>query len=143
MTEHFEPRNDLEQALVAAQEGRIPGDEFMRLLLTSQVFMPVEDRETIGGFQMSTRANPLSVQSEEGYQVLVLFTSPERAKPFVQDFPAFKGGLLTELKWVLERMGEGFGVALNPGWEFGIDMEPELIRQLAGGARPAGEPPLS
>lgn len=131
MTEPFAPRNDLEEALLAAQQGRISGEEFMRFLLTSQVFMPVEDREPIGGFQMSTRANPLSVQSEAGYRVLVLFTSPERAKTFVQDFPAFKGGLLAEFKWVLERMGSGFGVSLNPGWEVGLDMEPDMIRQLA------------
>jgi hypothetical protein len=134
MAEHFEPRNDLEQALVAAQEGRISGEEFMRFLLASQVFMPVEDREPIGGFQMSTRANPLSLQSEEGYRVLVLFTSPERARAFILDFPEFKGGLLTEFKWVLERMGQGFGVSLNPGWEFGIDMEPEMVQRLSGQA---------
>jgi len=132
MTDAFEPRNDLEQALVEAQEGRIPGDEVMRFLLTQQVFMPVEDRESIGGFQMSTRADPLAIHSEEGYKVLVLFSSPERARGFVQDFPAFKGGILAEFKGVLEKMGVGYGIALNPGWEFGIDMEPDMVRQLAG-----------
>ena len=139
MSDTFEPRNDLEQALVSAQEGRISGEEFMRFLLTQQVFMPVEDKEPIGGFQISTRANPLALQSEEGYKVLVLFTSPERARPFLGDFPDFKGGLLTEFKWVLDRMGTGYGISLNPGWEFGIDMEPDMVRQLAGaGPSPSG-----
>jgi hypothetical protein len=31
-------------------------------------------------------------------------------------------------------MGVGYGVALNPGWEVGIDMEPERVRQLTGEA---------
>lgn len=139
MTEDFEPRNDLERRLVAAQEGRITGEDFMQFLLTSQVFMPVEDREPIAGFQMSTRANPLAIQSEAGYKVLILFTSPERAKPFLQDFPDYRGGLLTDFKWVLERMGVGYGIALNPGLEFGIDMEPDMVRQLAGGPPGAGQ----
>ncbi|MCU0936675.1 MAG: hypothetical protein MUF66_11580 [Gammaproteobacteria bacterium] len=83
MADAFEPRNDLEQALTAAQEGRISGDELTRFLLTQQVFMPVEDRGTIGGFQMSTRANPLAIQSEESYKVLLtlgLRAWPSRAR---------------------------------------------------------------
>jgi hypothetical protein len=92
MTETFESRDELKERLLAAQEGRLAAGEFIRSLLTSQVFLPVEYREPIAGFQMSSRANPLAVQSEQGYKVLMLFSSPERAKPFVAHFPAFQGG---------------------------------------------------
>lgn len=129
--EVFEPRNDLERQLVAAQEGRISGEQFLQELLLAQVFMPVRDRIGIGGFQDSTRATPLTLTAEDGTQVLVLFTSPERAKAFVRDFPGYEGGLLTELKWILEKVGLGYGISLNPGWPAGLDIEPDMLRELA------------
>ena len=70
--------------------------------------------------------------------MLVLFTSPERAKPFLAEFPGYEGGLLAEFTWVLERVGAGVGITLNPGEEVGIDLEANMVRQLAdqgGGAR--------
>lgn len=128
----FEPKNELEKKLLAAQEGQIPGHEFMDALLASEVFMPILDKHGIGGLQDSTRATPLTVPTEDGPEVLILFTSPERARDFVRDFPGYGGGLLAEFKWVLEKVGVGVGICLNPGHAAGIDIEPETVRQLAG-----------
>ena len=130
----FIPRNDVETQLQAAQEGRISGDEFMRGLLGAQLFMPVQGDSS--GSESSQRqidqAVPLTLQSEEGVPVLILFTSPERAQDFLVDFPEFKGGLLAELNWILERLGSGIAVTINPGLPVGIDMEPEIVDQMAG-----------
>ena len=124
------PRNELEQQLAAAQTGAVEGEAFMDYLLGAQVFLPVrEDASGIGNFQRSDRAVPLTIQSDTG-QVLVAFSSPERAKPFVQDFPGFDGGLLVEFRWVLERVGLGCGVSLNPGSETGLDLSAEDIDAL-------------
>ncbi len=131
MTDTFQPRNQLEQRLQAAQQGELPGDVFMQQLMDSQVFMPVEDKLGIGGFQDSDKAKPLILNSEDGTAVLVLFTSPERAKAFLEDYPGYQGGLLADFKWVLERTGIGHGVSLNPGWDVGMDMEPEMVERLA------------
>lgn len=131
MDKTFTAHNDLETRLVAAQQGQMDSDIFMQELLDSQIFMPVEDEPNqIQGFQRSTKANPLTVQSEDGMNVLVLFTSPERAKGFLQDFPAYTGGLLTEFSWILSRIGSGVGVSINPGMEFGIDFDPDTVEQL-------------
>ena len=123
-------RNELEKQLRAAQLGETPSEVFMKQLLTSQIFMPVKDDPALGGIQRSTRAQPLVVQDDSGDSALVLFTSPERAKPFLEHYPEFKGGLLTEFTWVLEKMDAGFGIMINPGDELGIDIEPELVQQL-------------
>ncbi len=131
MAETFQPRNQLEQRLQAAQQGELPGDIFMQQLLDSQVFMPVEDKLGIGGFQDSSQAKPLIVKAEDGTEVLVLFTSPDRARPFLKDFPGYEGGLLAEFKWVLEKTGGGHAVSLNPGWDVGMDMEPDMVKRLA------------
>ncbi len=138
MSETFIPHNDLERTLQAAQEGQVSEEQLMTELLGAQVFMPVYDKTRIGGFQDSKLAQPLTLQDEEGSEVLVLFTSPERAKPFLAEFPGYEGGLLAEFTWVLERVGAGVGITLNPGEEVGIDLEANMVRQLAdqgGGAR--------
>jgi len=129
-------RNELERQLYAAQTGETDSETFMRQLVEAQVFMPVKDDTAPGGIQRSTRATPLVVQDAEGPAVLVLFTSPERAKPFLENYPEFRGGLLTEFRWVLERMEPGFGIVINPGDELGLDMEPELVAQLARSLSP-------
>ena len=133
MSETFIPTNDIETQLLAAQEGSISGEAFMQALLQSQLFMPILDRHGIGGLQPSKSANPLTLTDEEGNEVLILFTSPERAKGFVKDFPGYEGGLLAEFTWILEKLGVGHGISINPDWEVGIDMAPEMIEQLKQG----------
>jgi hypothetical protein len=130
MTERFEARNELEHKLMEAQEGNLSEGEFMQFLLEAQVFMPVRDAIGIAGFTGSSKAIPLTLNTEDALEVLVLFSSPERAKAFVQDFPGYEGGLLVEFKWVLERTGSGVGISLNPNWPVGMDLEPETVQQL-------------
>jgi len=126
-----EPRNELEQKLQDAQDGRISSEELLEALMTTQVFMPIQDEKpAVLNIQRSSRAQPLVLNAEDGTPVLVLFSSPERAKPFTKDYPGFSGGLLTEFTWVLEKMGRDFGIALNPGSEIGFDMEPETVNEL-------------
>lgn len=128
-------RNDLEKQLHAAQSGETPSDVFMKQLMAAQVFMPVKDDASATGIQRSTRAQPLVVQDDAGAQALVLFTSPERAKPVLAHYPEFRGGILTDFTWVLEKMDPGFGIIINPGDDLGIDLEPELVQQLVQAQR--------
>jgi len=127
----FIPHNDLEEQLVAVHKGILDAETFVTKLLDQQLFMPVRDeKDAIQGFQRSTQADPLVIEDEEGERVLVLFTSPERAKPVVEHFPDFQGGLLTEFSWLLRRIGGGFPIALNPGWDIGMDFDAEMVAQL-------------
>ncbi len=131
MNQDFTAHNELEKKLLAAQQGELDSQSFMQALLAEQVFMPVEDEPSeIQGFQRSAKANPLTLESEDGQSVLILFTSPERAKPFLEHFPAYQGGLLTEFSWILERIGSGIAISLNPDMEVGIDFDTETVEQL-------------
>lgn len=139
----FTAHNDLETRLIAAQQGELDSNLFMQELLVSQVFMPVKDEASgIQGFQRSAKANPLTIETEDEQKVLVLFTSPERAKLFVEDFPGYQGGLLTEFSWILERIGSGIAISLNPGIDFGIDFDADTVEQLihANNSRQATPP---
>lgn len=131
MNPDFVPKNELEKKLLAAQNGEMPGDQFMKELLTSEVFMPILDKHHIGGLQDSAQATPLTVTGEDNTEILILFTSPERAKEFVRDFPGYEGGLLADFKWVLEKVGTGLAISLNPNWPAGIDMEAGMVEQLS------------
>lgn len=125
----FIAENDLEKKLMQAQNGEISAEQFLRDMLVMQVFMPIQDKMGIGGFQDSKHAIPLSVKDEQG-EMIILFTSPERAKEFVKDYPGFDGGLLEEFKWIIEKIGGGYGVILNPGEEVGLELEADMIEQL-------------
>lgn len=131
MSEAFEPRNELEKSLLAAQDEEISTDDLLNILMNSQVFMPVQDEKpTQHKIQRSNRSQPLVLTAEDSTPILVLFSSPERAKDFISDYPGFGGGVLTEFTWVLEKMGRDFGIALNPGLDVGFDMEPETVNEL-------------
>lgn len=128
----MQPRNDVERLLSDLQEGRLTPDMFAKHLLDQQVFMPVKDeKHAIKGFQTSTQAQPLVLDTDEGVPVMILFTEPERAKAFVQEFPDYKGGILTEFAWVIRRMGENMGISLNPDYDLGFDFDPEMVAMLA------------
>ena len=141
-------RNDIEEKLLAAQEGRLDTEQFMEALLSAQLFMPVHDdaqgsASAAGGrmpvaagthiisFQRSTRAQPLTLEGEGGVKQLVLFTSPDRARTFVSDHPGYGGGILTDLPWIFENLGAGFGILLNPGHDIGLDIEADTVAQLS------------
>ena len=126
-----EARNELEAKILEAQEGHITSDDLLKILMGSQVFMPVQDEKApVLNVQRSTRAQPLVLSAEEGTPILALFSSPERAKPFLENYPGFTGGILESFKWVLQNMGSGYGIMLNPDSELGFDMEPETVQGL-------------
>ncbi len=133
-----EARNELEARILDVQEGRITSDDLLKILMGSHVFMPVQDEKApVLNVQRSARAQALVLTAEDGTAILALFSSPERAKPFLENFPGFTGGILESFKWVLQNMGSGYGIALNLESDVGFDMEPEivegLIQQLTAG----------
>ena len=129
----FEAKNELERKLVAAMAGELSGEDFMRELMVEQIFIPIRDDRDSGikGLQLTTRATPLVIDDEEtGNRILVIFTSPERARDFLEEVPGYSGGLLEKFSWIVERMAPGFAISVNPGLEAGIDIGPETIAEM-------------
>jgi len=127
----FKPTNELEKALVQAQQGELEMEAFMQVLMTSSLFVPVEDKEQIGGLQVSSKAKFLSLDDEDGQKILISFSDPERGKVFLQDYPDYKGGLLVDIPWLIEKLGVGYGISLNPSLTVGFDLEPQMLQALA------------
>lgn len=124
--------NAAEELLLKAHAGELDSGAFMQQLMETTLFMPIYEKHQIGGLQPTTgdQATPLTLDDESGNKVLILFTSPERAKLFVKDFPGYGGGLLAEFKWIVEKVGVGYSIAINPGHELGIDLEVGMLQNL-------------
>jgi hypothetical protein len=127
----FIPRNDLEQLLLDMLSMEVDPEEFANRILDMQVFMPIKDeKHQIAGFQLSTKADPMVLEDDEGHRAVIVFTAPERAKDFVALYPDYNGGLLTEFSWILSRMGENLSIALNPGLDEGFDFDPHMVAMM-------------
>ncbi len=131
MTTTFEPRNELEQRMLDMQNGEISADEFMSQLLDAQVFMPVAPATTDDGVPSDNLAQPLVLEAEEGMPVMILFSSPDRSRDFVSQFPGYdEGGMLMEFHEVLAKIALGSGISINPDLDNGVDLDPDMIQQL-------------
>ncbi len=132
MNEPQPARNELEALLLEFHGGKLEPEGFARRLLDTQVFIPVKDeKHAIAGFQASTRAEPLVVEDGEGNSILVLFSSPDRARDFLAAFPGYGGGMLVAFSWILRRMGAGISIAINPDLTPGFDLDPEMVAMVA------------
>ena len=127
----FKPKNEFEKFLLTVQDGSISAEDIINTLMETEVFMPIHEKHEIAGLQMSDKAVPLTIKEEEtGTDILILFSSPERAKTFVSNFPGYGGGLLADFKWIIEKMGTGYGISINPDSDVGLDLEAGQIQDL-------------
>lgn len=124
----FLPVNDLERALVEAQEGRLPVDSFLEALHASQVFILLDKDPGASGWDNS--ALPMVLNNQQGIPVLAVFSSPERSKIWTSRQPSFSYGMLTDFKWLLKGIASTVGVVLNPGESFGLELSPERVSNL-------------
>jgi hypothetical protein len=132
MNDPLPTRNELEALLLEFHAGNMEPEEFARRLLDAQVFIPIKDeKHGIAGFQASTQAELLLVEDDAGNRILVLFSSPDRARDFLPAFPGFGGGMLAEFSWILRRMGAGIAIAINPDQTPGFDLDPEMVAMVA------------
>ena len=132
MSDAVPTRNELEALLLEFHAGNMEPEEFARRLLDAQVFIPIKDeKHGIAGFQASTQAELLLVEDDAGNRILVLFSSPGRARDFLPAFPGFGGGMLAEFSWILRRMGAGIAIAINPDQTPGFDLDPEMVAMVA------------
>lgn len=126
--------NDLDHKLFELHNGRLEIQDFMAELVLASVFIPIrDDSSKTGGLQDATDAKPLliEVDTETGTDVVMpVFSNPSQSTDFLSDFPEYSGGLLVEFDWILNRARDNMGVSINPNLEFGIDLDPETIKQL-------------
>ena len=118
----FNPLNELENALVDAMSSRIPVDEFLKILLRSEVHISSGGEVQVdgSGFQ------PLLFDNAEG-TLMAAFTARERATRFGDKAPfclTMKGDQL------IQRIPQNLGLVLNPGFSFGFELPPGGVERV-------------
>jgi hypothetical protein len=129
MALNFKPVNDLEVALVDAQERRLSVSDFLRLLSKSQVFVLL-DKQIDADVTWDNSANSLILGNAEGVPMLAVFTSTERSSAWSAKFPQFAFGILTDFAWLLKGIQPTSGIIMNPGSAAGLEIPPWGIAQL-------------
>lgn len=127
--ESFSPINELERALLDAQERRWSVTQFVETLLSSRAVVLL-DRAPGPGDTWDNSATPLVLSGSAGVSMLVVFTSPERSVGWPARFPQFAFGLLVEFRWLFQGVTPGVGVVINPGSPVGLEFPPSGVSQL-------------
>jgi hypothetical protein len=118
----FMPLNSLEVALVQAQDGILPVQKLLQILVESDLAMPsaTEVIEDGSGFQ------PLLFPKGEA-QMLACFSDKSRIGEFSSLAPYC---LVINGRDVLRRMPLGYGLVINPGAATGFDISPDGIAKI-------------
>ena len=125
----FEPSNELEHALLQAQEGRLAVSALMKTLLASKVFVLI-DKDLGPGGVWDNSVSPMVLSNASGGPVLAVFTAPERSTEWPKNHPQHKFGLFTDFRWLLKGIASGVGVVINPGSPVGLEMPAAGVQQL-------------
>lgn len=111
----FAPESPIEQRILDAQTGALPGDALMREIAASTIYIPskTEVRKDGGGFQ------PVMLD-QDGVPFVAVYTAMARAP---RDAARY---LLQALgRHFFLRLPPGYGVIVNPGYDAQLLVPPE------------------
>lgn len=124
----------LESKLEAAQQGRCSAPELFEELLASQIIVLL-DKPIAEDGRWDPTARPLTLNSPNGYAVMAIFTTHEKAAPWVQQAPAHVHALYVDFAWIVRGLAPQVGLVINPGDVLGLELQPETAQKLAVAAR--------
>ncbi len=115
----------LEAAIAAAQNGGNLDDLASAFMASHVVVMlaedPGPDPQTI---------SPLTVSTPQGYLALVVFTTAGKCSRWSHNAPQYPHALLVRAEWILNVVGDDYGVAVNPGEAVGFSMPPHGVARM-------------
>ena len=116
------PTNDLESMLADSQAGRRSLNEFLQALVSSELFIVSVEDVPPG----ASGINPL-LFDRAGTPMATVFTDASRATRFKKQIKSVirKNGFE-----MLQHIPPGYGVVINPGFDTGLELLPEGIRNV-------------
>ncbi len=124
----------LESRLQSAQQGRCSAPELFEELLASQIIVLL-DKPIAEDGRWDATARPLTLKSPNGFAVMAVFTTHEKAAPWVQQSPAHVHALYVDFAWIVRGLAPNVGLVINPGDVLGLELQPETAQKLAVAAR--------
>lgn len=126
----------LEAAIVAAQNGGSLDDLASAFMNSYVVVMLAEDPGP-----EPQAISPLTVSTPQGYLALVVFTTAGKCSNWSGNARQYPYARLVRADWVLNVVGDEYGVAVNPGESVGFSMPPHGVAKMkarGGRVEPAG-----
>lgn len=127
--------NQLEDLIVRATSEPSARSNLVSALLGARVAIPIDTGLENG--ELPSDFKPLTLNAQEGYPVIAIFTTPAKAAPWIKQQPIFQHSLVTEFLWVLRITKPPFGIALNPGYKYSLALAPGEVEVLAAKAQAA------
>lgn len=118
------PTDSLERALVHFAAGAISRDEVRAEFASAQVYALLE------GGPSDAPLQPLAVSTPEGFSVVCVFTSPERAIEMLRQYPACPAVLAVDWAWVVTNLPGEHGLVVNPGHAACLFLAPDSADSL-------------
>ena len=73
---------------------------------------------------------PLTLNAQQGFPVLAVFTTPDKATPWLKQQPDFQHALVTDFTWAVRITRPPFGIAVNPGYRHSLLLSPAEVEAL-------------
>jgi hypothetical protein len=124
-----QPKNKLEENLLAFLKDRLEPAQFEASLKASRVAILVKDNPAEGA---KNQIRPLVIDGAGGHPALCVFTHLDRAAGMQKSAPAYAYAMETEFTYVLSITPPGFGMAMNAGTLFSTELTPEGVDALRG-----------
>lgn len=124
----FEIQNELEFLIQAGRDGKVSIGTVFQCLLRSQVYM-VLDQELKDG-KVPEGVKSLMVKSEDGGQMLTVFTGEERARHFLDKQPGYKYPAAFPANLLLDSPENDMGLVINPELSVGVQLSAEVLQSL-------------
>jgi hypothetical protein len=123
----------LEAAIAAAQAGGNLDDLAAVFMRAQVVVMLAEDP----GPHPQT-LSPLTVTTPQGDPALVIFTTAGKCSTWAHNAPEYPYARQVRVDWVLDVVGDDYGVMVNPGHTLGFSMPPQGMARMKARGAPAG-----
>lgn len=124
----------LESKLEAARQGQCSAPELFEEMLAAQILVLL-DKPIAEDGRWDPTARPLTLNSPNGFAVMAIFTTHEKATPWVQQSPSHVHALFVDFAWIVRGLAPQVGLVLNPGDALGLELQPETAQKLAVAAR--------
>ncbi|SDX38625.1 SseB protein N-terminal domain-containing protein [Arthrobacter sp. cf158] len=119
-----EPLNDLEAKLASAEQPDANPVDVILAFLNNEVYLV--SSEAVDGPDSSVE--PLVLSNADGQPVLAVFSHPSRVdERFLDAAPHVLGTMGSA---ILGNIGDELGMVINPGSEFGFEIDPEGIANI-------------
>ncbi|MDN5869166.1 MAG: SseB family protein [Nitrococcus sp.] len=126
----LEPANDLEKALVAAQNGETTTAAFVHQLVDSDVYILLSQPAKRNEEEDDVSPQPLVLEGPDKTPMLAMFTHSERVSFIIKEYPDFSFPYEVEFSWIVANSSDGMGLVINPGWSYAASIPAEAVAQL-------------